>query len=225
MAEMARWGNKVWEINETSLTALENLEFNYTQVADNNRSTEEKQITNQRGKELFPLKFATTLIPTANLDVRKEIEEWESLVTKVDYFFLGGRRLGPAVQLRKVSVSDVKLDNCGNILHAKLAFEFKEYDQETSSVKTDVPALSVTASSESKELKKLGSAVKISKVNGIKVGDYVKFSGNTWANGATIDDEWADRAHEVTGIQGNKYILGFPDGICAWAYAKDISLV
>lgn len=222
---IAKWGRKEWSVSRSSILNISDMSFSYQQTADNNTSTEENKLTNQRGKELFPLKFSTILYAGAGVDVRAEIKDWESLVTSVNYFYLGGELLGPALQLRKVSVSDVKTDDSGKMIYAKLSFEFKEYDQETSSVKAKVPPLQITASQESKKIKKEeNEALKISELNGIRIGDWVRFTGDTWGNGAKLKEGWADRSHEVTAIQGDSYILGFPNGICAWAYRKDITL-
>lgn len=222
---IAKWGRKEWSVNRSSILNISDISFSYQQTADNNTSTEENKLTNQRGKELFPLKFSTILYDYAGINVRKEIKDWESLVTNVDYFYLGGELLGPALQLRKVSVTDVKIDDSGKMIYAKLNLEFKEYNQETSSVKKEVPPLQITASQESKKLKKEeNKALKVSELDGIKIGDWVRFTGNTWGNGAKLKEGWADRLHEVTGIQGESYVLGFPNGICAWAYRKDITL-
>ena len=87
MATMAKWGSKTWAVSSKKVLALEGLSFAYEQVADNNTSTEDKKTTNERGKELFPLSFTTVLHSGAGVDVRAEIESWEALVTKVNYFW------------------------------------------------------------------------------------------------------------------------------------------
>ena len=143
MATMAKWGPKTWAVSSQKVVALQDLSFSYSQVADNNTSTEEKKTTNERGTELFPLSFTTTLHSGAGVDVRAEIESWKALVTKVNYFYLGGRQLGPKLQLRKVSVGSVKTDDSGRIRLATLSFEFKEYDPDTTSVKVNTSALKV----------------------------------------------------------------------------------
>jgi hypothetical protein len=130
---MAKWGSKTWAVSSKKVVALQGLSFSYSQVADENTSTEEKKTTNERGTELFPLSFTTTLHSGAGVDVRAEIESWKALVTKVNYFYLGGKKLGPKLQLRKVAVSDVKLDDLGRMRLATLSFEFKEYDPDTTS--------------------------------------------------------------------------------------------
>jgi len=135
MATMAKWGPKEWAVSSKKVVALQNLSFSFSQVADENTSTEEKKTTNERGTELFPLTFTTTLHSGAGVDVRSEIESWEAQVTKVNYFYLNGKKLGPKLQLRKVNVSDVKLDDLGRMRLATLSFEFKEYDADTTSVK------------------------------------------------------------------------------------------
>ena len=95
MATMAKWGPKTWAVTPQKVVALEGLAFSYSQVADNNTSTEEKKTTNERGTDLFPLSFTTVLHSGAGVDVRAEIESWKKLVTKVNYFYLGGKKLGP----------------------------------------------------------------------------------------------------------------------------------
>ena len=46
MATMAKWGSKTWAVSQKKVVALEGLAFSYSQVADNNTSTEEKKTTN-----------------------------------------------------------------------------------------------------------------------------------------------------------------------------------
>ena len=203
MATMAKWGPKTWAVSSQKVVALQDLSFSYSQVADNNTSTEEKKTTNERGTELFPLSFTTTLHSGAGVDVRAEIESWKALVTKVNYFYLGGKQLGPKLQLRKVSVGSVKTDDSGRIRLATLSFEFKEYDPDTTSVK-----------------------VKAAKKT-IKVGDYVKPTGTKYATCQTIPSWVKQRSHKVSQIKEsqNRVLLGHPDGINSWVYLSEVTLV
>ena len=108
---IAKWGRKEWSVSRSSVLNISDMSFSFTQTADNNTSTEENKLTNQRGKELFPLKFSTVLYAGSGFYFRSEIKDWESLITSVNYFYLGGELLGPALQLRKVSVNDVKFED------------------------------------------------------------------------------------------------------------------
>ena len=226
MATMAKWGSKTWAVNSSKVLALEGLAFSYTQVADNNTSTEDKKTTNERGTELFPLSFTTVLHSGAGVDVRAEIESWKKLVTKVNYFYLGGKKLGPKLQLRKVAVSEVKLDNLGRIRLATLSFEFKEYDKDTTSVKVSTSALKVKAKTASKKVKKTtNKAVKKAATKSIKVGSRVKPTGKTYATGQKIPQWVKDRSHVVSQIKGDRVLLGYPNGICSWVRLSEVTLV
>lgn len=225
MATMAKWGPKTWAVSSQKVVALQGLSFSYAQVADNNASTEEKKTTNERGTELFPLSFTTTLHSGAGVDVRAEIESWKKLVTQVNYFYLGGKKLGPKLQLRKVAVSDVKTDDLGRMRLATLSFEFKEYDPDTSSVKVSTSALNVKASTSAKSQKKTTkTAVQKAETKTIKVGDYVKPTGKKYATGQTIPNWVKERSHKVSQIKGDRVLLGNPSGINSWVYLSEVTL-
>ena len=225
MATMAKWGPKTWAVSSQKVVALQGLSFSYAQVADNNASTEEKKTTNERGTELFPLNFTTTLHSGAGVDVRAEIESWKKLVTQVNYFYLGGKKLGPKLQLRKVAVSDVKTDDLGRMRLATLSFEFKEYDPDTSSVKVSTSALNVKASTSAKSQKKTtNKAVQLADTRTIKVGDYVKPTGKKYATGQTIPVWVKERSHKVSQIRGDRVLLGSPSGINSWVYLSEVTL-
>ena len=228
MATMAKWGPKTWAVTPQKVVALEGLAFSYSQVADNNTSTEEKKTTNERGTDLFPLSFTTVLHSGAGVDVRAEIESWKKLVTKVNYFYLGGKKLGPKLQLRKVSVSNVKIDDFGRMRLATLSFELKEYDPDTTNVKVNTSALKVKASKTTKaQKKKTNTAVKKAAKKTIKVGDYVKPTGKKYATGQTIPAWVKQRSHKVSQIKEsqNRVLLGHPNGINSWVYLSEVTLV
>ena len=228
MATMAKWGPKTWAVTPQKVVALEGLAFSYSQVADNNTSTEEKKTTNERGTDLFPLSFTTVLHSGAGVDVRAEIESWKKLVTKVNYFYLGGKKLGPKLQLRKVSVNNVKIDDFGRMRLATLSFEFKEYDSDTTSVKVSTSALKVGASTSAKSAKKTeNKAVEKAATKTITVGCYVRPTGQKYATGQTIPGWVKERSHKVSQIKEsqNRVLLGHPDGINSWVYLSEVTLV
>lgn len=228
MATMAKWGPKTWAVTPQKVVALEGLAFSYSQVADNNTSTEEKKTTNERGTDLFPLSFTTVLHSGAGVDVRAEIESWKKLVTKVNYFYLGGKKLGPKLQLRKVSVGNVKIDDFGRMRLATLSFEFKEYDPDTTSVKVSTSALKVGASTSAKSAKKTeNKAVAKAEAKTITVGCYVRPTGQKYATGQTIPGWVKERSHKVSQIKEsqNKVLLGHPDGINSWVFLSEVTLV
>ena len=228
MAVMAQWGPKTWAVSPQKVMALQGLSFSYSQVAENNASTEEQKPTNERGTDLVPLSFTTTLHSGAGVDVWAEIKSWESLVTKVFYFYLGGKNLGPKFQLRKVSVGDTKIDDIGRLRLATISFDFKEYVEDTTKAQMSTTALNVTASTEEKEQAQIeNTAVTAAETITIKKGDYVKPTGTKYATGQTIPQWVKERSHQVYQIKEseNKVLLGHPDGINSWVYLNEVTLV
>lgn len=226
MSTMAKWRNKTWVVSPQEVLALEDLAFAYEQQADNNSSTESQAPTNQRGTQLVQMTFKTILHSGAGVDVRKEIDTWKGMVTLTGPFYLNGKRLGPKFQLRKVAVSDVKLDNSGRMLLATLTFTFKEYDKDTTSVpETTTSALKVAATpAVKKELATPNKQVQKAPAAGIKVGDYVYPTGTKYYTGQTIPNWVKQRKHRVGQISGAKTLIGYPGGITSWVYTNEISL-
>lgn len=226
MSTMAKWRNKTWVVSPQEVLALEDLAFAYEQQADNNSSTESQAPTNQRGTQLIQMTFKTILHSGAGVDVRKEIDTWKGMVTLTGPFYLNGKQLGPKFQLRKVAVSDVKLDNSGRMLLATLTFTFKEYDKDTTSVpETTTSALKVAATpAVKKELATPNKQVQKAPAAGIKVGDYVYPTGTKYYTGQTIPNWVKQRKHRVGQISGAKTLIGYPGGITSWVYTNEISL-
>ncbi|MBQ9229085.1 MAG: hypothetical protein IJ168_09690 [Eubacterium sp.] len=222
---MAQWRDMTFEVSTNKVNAVEDLSFSYEQIADNNKDAEGTPKTNQRGTNLFPLSCSVTLHSAAGINVRAEISKWQKLVTKTGYFYLQGKKLGPVVQLRKVSVSGIMLDDLGRMRVAKLSLTFKEYDKKTTSV-IDTSALKVGAKKSQKAEKKPSNkqAAK-SKKQTIKVGSMVKLTGKKYATGQTIPDWVKKKSHKVSQIKGEKALLGSPNGICSWAYLNELTLV
>ena len=228
MASMAKWGPKTWDVSPKKIMTLEGLSFAYTQTAGTSSSDDEEKKTTERPMELFSVSFTTVLHSGAGVDVRTEIESWKNLVTKVNYLYLNGKRFGPALQLRKVSVSNVKLDDFGRMRLATLSFELKEYDASTSSVKADVSSLNTKPSAdEKKQTKKANARVKKAKEQSIDIGSYVKPVGSKYTTGQTIPEWVKERSHKVSKIDKaqNAILLGSPDGINSWVYLDEVTLV
>lgn len=225
MAVMAKWRDMTFEVSTNKVNAVEDLSFSYEQIADNNKDAEGTPKTNQRGTNLFPLSCSVSLNAAAGVNVRAEITKWQKLVTKTGYFYLQGKKLGPVVQLRKVSVSGIILDDLGRMRVAKLSFTFKEYDKKTTSV-IDTSALKVGAKKSTKaEKKPTNKQAASSKKQTIKVGSMVKITGKKYATGQKIPDWVKKKSHKVSQIKGEKALLGSPNGICSWVYTNELTLV
>ena len=225
MAIMAKWRDMTFEVSTNKVNPVEDLSFSYEQIADSNSDAEGTPQTNERGTELFPLSCSVKLHSAAGINVRSEIERWEALVTKTGYFYLEGKKLGPIVQLRKVAVSGLKLDDLGRMRLATLKLTFKEYDRATTSV-IDTSALNVGAKTASKSEKKpTNTEAASAPKQTISVGSMVKPTGQKYYTGQKIPDWVKQRSHKVSQISGEKTLLGHPDGINSWVYTSELTLV
>jgi len=227
MPVIAKWGTKTWEVNSSTVKAIEDLAFAYEQQADNNGSTEGKAQTNERGLELFSLSFSTVLHSGVGIDIRAEIDSWKALVTKTGFFYLNGKQLGPNLQLRKVGIGGTQLDNLGRLRLATLSFEFKEYEAaKTASVKgTSTSALGITASKEAKaKYAGVMDSVKNAATSAIKVGDYVYLTGKRYYTGETIPEAVKKHKHVVVSMNDKKTQVGSMSRQNKWVYSGEISL-
>ena len=226
MAVMAKWRDKSWEVSPQRVTAIENLSFAYSQKADNNSTAEGSPPTNERGTELFSMSFSCVLHSGAGVDVMKEIESWQKLVTKTGVFYLNGKKLGPKLQLRKVSVGSTTLDDYGRLRLATLSFSLKEYDEATTSVPETTSALKVGAQTADKSEKKPdNSQAAAAPTTTISVGSMAKPTGAKYATGQTIPGWVKERSHKVSQIKSDRTLLGNPDGINSWVYTNELTLV
>lgn len=217
MAAMAKWGNKKWKINSQQVVGIQNISFSYTQVDSTENSTDKKnkkktsakakkkKKKNKRKLNPFSLSFETPIHSGMGVkNVFAEIKSWKKLVTKVNYFYLNDKKISPKkLQLKQVSVSNVKTNNDGKILYADLSFTLEEYDAKTTSVKVK-------------------DSVKKSKAKGIKNGSYVKITGNKYSDGSAVPNSAKDRNYKVTKISGTKALLG---NINKWMPLNGLSLI
>lgn len=222
MSTIAKWNNKVWSVSVNEVKTIEDLSFSWAQKADNNTATEDKKTTNERGTELFSLTFTTILHSNAGINIREEIDTWKELVTKTGYFYLEEKSIGPKLQLRTVLVNGITLDDFGRMRTATLSFTFKEYDEETTSVKSS-EALSITATESTKEeLKPENNQLKSSNKKVIQVGSRVKPLGSKYYTGEDIPDWVKEKSDIVKEVRGEKTLL---KAINSWVYSNEITLI
>lgn len=225
MGVMAKWRDRRFEVSPTRITAIKDLSWGYEQISEVAEDAEGTPKTNQRGLKLFQLSGTLPLVAAAGVDVRKEIEVWRDLVTKAGYVYLGGKPLGPIVQLTKVSVSGVQLDDFGRMLTATLGLTFAEYDRQTATV-VDNSAYALGASPDEKKEKRPGNpGMKAAETVKMGVGSRVKIVTEVYATGGTIPAWVRDTVHVISRIDGEKALLGYPDGICSWVRLDGLTLV
>lgn len=130
MGYMAQWGPKGFLVSPTKVAVLEGLSTSLTLKEDSENDTSGTQPTNTRGRELRPITFKVTYLVAAGVDPRGQIKEWEAQLGNAYPLIIGGERFGPEkMKLKKVSVSDILLDNFGNFLKAVVSISMEEFSE------------------------------------------------------------------------------------------------
>lgn len=224
MAVIAKWKSKSWEVTPRKVLTLSGLSTSYELKAETNTDLENSPATNERGRKLVPLSFTTDLNAALGVDVEAEIKDWEKLVGESAFFYLSGKKFGPKIQLKRVDVNDLLLDDFGRIHRAKLGMSFEEIIEEIAAMGTG-SALTVGPSTATKaEVKTNNAALTKAGSTTMKVGSTVKITGTNYATGQKIPQWVKDRTHVVSQLKTEKALLGHPSGINSWVYIKDLSL-
>lgn len=162
MGYQARWGPKGFVISASKIVGIEDLKTAYALKTDTNEDTSGTPPTNTKGRELQTVSFSTTYLRAAGTDPRGQLKEWYAQVGNAYPLYLGEKIFGPPkLQLQTVDVSDVKLDNAGNMLACKVSLTFKEYsDSSTSNAATSSKTAYTT-----EELKQLAAETTATKAD------------------------------------------------------------
>ena len=144
--QQAKWKDIVWQVSSEEIQTIQELSFSWEQQAENNSSTEDISPTNEKGMKLFQPSFKTVLHAGGGIDVRQRIEQFRALVSETDYLYINNTPLGPKIQLRKIAVSGVRMDNMGRWIYAEVQFSFTENVDE-SDADPDISANGTSAQS------------------------------------------------------------------------------
>lgn len=128
MGYQARWGPKGFIISTSKIVGVEDFKTAFALKTDTNEDTSGTPPTNTKGRELQTVSFSTTYLREAGTDPRGQLAEWYAQVGNAYPLYLGSNIFGPPkLQLQNVDVSDVLLDNAGNMIKCKVGLTFKEY--------------------------------------------------------------------------------------------------
>ncbi len=127
---IATFQNKVFQVSSNSIYTFEGLSWSGSLNTETQDKIGSKPSTYIKGENLMPLEFEIKLRADKNLDVRTEIEDWESIKSKANpsNFILGNKTIGKNKWLLKtVETSDMNIDNNGKILKATIKLSFEEF--------------------------------------------------------------------------------------------------
>ncbi len=127
---IATFQNKVFQVSGNRKYPLDGLGWSSALNTESQEKLKSKPSTYIKGEDLSPLNFTIPLRADLGIDVRKEIESWESILSNQspDFFILGTKPIGKNKWLLKsVGVSETEIDGKGFIRKATLKLDFEEY--------------------------------------------------------------------------------------------------
>lgn len=128
MAFTATWGPKGFLVSPKKIVPLTGLATSFALKSESNNDTSGTPTLNTKGMELQTITLETTYMAAVGVDPRSQIAGWRDLVGAVYPLYIGGQRFGPAkLQLQKVDVSNVQLNNAGRFISATVGITLTEY--------------------------------------------------------------------------------------------------
>jgi hypothetical protein len=127
---IATFQKKVFQVSSNSKYPLDGLGWSSSLNTESQEKLKSKPSTYIKGEALSPLSFTIPLRADLGINVRKEIESWEGILSKQspDYFILGKKPIGKNKWLLKsVDVSETEIDGKGFLRKATVKLDFEEY--------------------------------------------------------------------------------------------------
>jgi hypothetical protein len=134
---IAVFQKKIFQVSSNKKYTFIGLSYGDEIQTEQQDKIKSKPSTYVKGAGLAKLSFSIPLNVELGINVRKEIDEWESilLAAQPSIFMLGNKPLGQNKWLLKSrSVSDEVIDNVGNMLKATLKLDFEEFVREGKAV-------------------------------------------------------------------------------------------
>lgn len=233
MAKMAKWKGKTFQVSRKSVTAIEGMSVTYAlKENEANKKKEKKHASKKKKLDPIEITIQTTLNANAGVNVKKEIKSWKKLIGSIDYIKIGGEKFGPKMQLKKVSVSNIVIDDRGRFRAAEMSLNFQQYkkNKQKTAVKSSAKKVKGSKdykSTKSKKNKKLQQAKK--KKKSVSKGSYITISGEKararYVKEIPMSKKDAKRKHKVTKVdEGKNRVQITYKGKSHWISKSDITV-
>jgi hypothetical protein len=127
---IATFQKKIFQVSTNSKYPLDGLGWSSSLNTESQEKLKSKPSTYIKGETLSTLSFTIPLRADLGINVRKEIDAWQAILSKQspDYFILGKKPIGKNKWLLKsVDVSDTEIDGRGFLRKATLKLDLEEY--------------------------------------------------------------------------------------------------
>ena len=128
MAEIARWGDHVFEVSPSVIRSFEELKIKGSSETEDKLSEKDKYVSRKNGKP-SELSLAVILNAFAGCSVQSEALRFleSAKAGKTGYFYMGGKKLLPyQMMLTEAQISETEIRAGGIWTTAKVQLSFKQ---------------------------------------------------------------------------------------------------
>ncbi|MCH5315717.1 MAG: hypothetical protein J1E81_07375 [Eubacterium sp.] len=200
----AQWYGKKFSCNAKSVNLIDGLStsFEINEVTKTDKNGKSK--TTIKGLKPQEVSFTISPLYEAGVNPRTEFESYKKLISKTGRLYIGGKAFGPYLMLTSASLSDVILDNFGNIHSCSIALSFKQSTKK----KYKKDAKSLKAEQNRKKNKKpKNQKAKDAKKHTIQAGSKVRIVGSKYSDGKAVSKNEKSKTYKIKSISGSTATL------------------
>ena len=120
---MAKWGSRKFVINTKKANPISSFSTSSEAKASDSKSKKKKT-------EIETVTFTEACHSAAGVDPMKEYYTWRGEIGNANQLYIGGSQFkSNPLKLKKVSLSNVKMDDIGRVRYADIALTFEEKNQ------------------------------------------------------------------------------------------------
>ena len=200
MAIQAKWYNKEFKCSSKVINLIDGLSTSYEINEETKTDKNGKSKTVKKDLKSQNVSFSISPVYAMGIKPRNEFESYKKLIGKTGRLYIGGKAFGPYLMLISSTLSNVILDNKGNMLSCTIALNFEQSTKKKYT--TDAKKLKAEKKKKIKN-KKAKNATKKT----ITAGEKVVIVGSKYADGETVSKADKNKKHTVKKSTGSTATL------------------
>lgn len=196
----AQWYGKKFNCNAKTINLIDGLStsFEINEVTTTDKNGKSK--TTIKGLKPQEVSFTISPLFEAGVNPRNEFESYKKLISKTGRLYIGGKAFGPYLMLISASLSNVNLDNLGNMHSCTISLSFKQstkkaYKKDAKNLKAD--------KNRKKNKKPKNQKAKDAKKHTMQAGSNVKIIGDKYSDGKAVLKSDKNKAYKINSISGS----------------------
>lgn len=200
----AQWYGKKFKCSANTINLIDGLSTSFEINEETKTDKKGKSKTVIKGLKPQTVSFNIAPLYEAGVNPRSEFESYKSLISKTGRLYIGGKAFGPYLMLTSASLSNVIMDNSGNIHSCSIALSFKQSTKKKA--KKDAKKLKADKNRKKNKKAKNQKATDAKKRT-IQAGSKVKIVGNKYSDGKAVSKSDKGKVYKIMNISGSTATL------------------